>query len=191
MQFPKVSLGSFCTDFGATIHCLTLSQRDVALRRGVHVQSLRMHPRAVKKGSEVPPYLPSQSLRAVKELLPLSPYLLGYIRSRLSSLRSYSGPKRFKIKHQSVSTRCFRRVVLDAFQRAAFIALFWTRFNALFSSSCFGRVSTRCFHRVVLEAFQRAVFVALFWGRFNALLSSRCFGRVSTRCFHRVVLDAF
>ena len=92
MQFPKVSLGSFCTDFGATIHCLTLSQRDVALRRGVHVQSLRMHPRAVKKGSEVPPYLPSQSLRAVKELLPLSPYLLGYIRSRLSSLRSYSGP---------------------------------------------------------------------------------------------------
>ena len=72
--------------------CLTLSQRDVALRRGVHVQSLRMHPRAVKKGSEVPPYLPSQSLRAVKELLPLSPYLLGYIRSRLSSLRSYSGP---------------------------------------------------------------------------------------------------
>ena len=70
MQFPKVSLGSFCTDFGATIHCLTLSQRDVALRRGVHVQSLRMHPRAVKKGSEVPPYLPSQSLRAVKELLP-------------------------------------------------------------------------------------------------------------------------
>ena len=63
MQFPKVSLGSFCTDFGATIHCLTLSQRDVALRRGVHVQSLRMHPRAVKKGSEVPPYLPSQSLR--------------------------------------------------------------------------------------------------------------------------------